>query len=153
MNLTTTLSLILLVALLSQSIVIFFLIKSFRNIIDELKSNILLSELKADPTVYQNDQRLEKVNGFSLTEKTLIFVSPNCSTCQVLYKHFSSSNSNLYFVLLDVFPEWNDSRVIVSPELFEKLNITTTPVQINFDDQKEIILKKVIYNESDVTVA
>lgn len=153
MNTVNVVLYILVLMLISQSIIIFYLLQSFKNIIREVKERARNSELSLDPQVYTNAARSEILSNFSLENKELIFISPHCSTCQVLFDGLSKEQTSFIFVLMEKHLEWERDNIIVSPDLFEQLNIKTTPIQVNFNENKEVTLKKILYAQTDVSSA
>jgi len=153
MNTVNVVLYILVLILISQSFIIFYLLQSFKNIIKEVKERAQNSELSLDPQVYTNTTRSEILSIFSFKNKELIFISPHCSTCQVLFDGLSKVQTSFIFVLMEKNLEWERGNIIVSPDLFEQLNIKTTPIQVNFNENKEVTLKKILYAQTDVSSA
>ena len=141
-----------------QSIFIYYLVLTLKNLITISKNNLsytggLTNEAPIDylslNCIFQRKPMLLKDLFSESSELTLIFLSESCSTCRAIYEKRSMLPSNIKFVFNEGFNGELDEHLILSDAAFKYFDVQMTPQILILETNNTIKMNEIIYSTDE----
>lgn len=150
---TTILYLIFATVLLIQSGIIYFLMKTLKNLVAISKDNLTyqdksINNLSLNTLSFKNSNK-QKVSTSELIEDkeliSFIFLSETCNTCKEIFDNRHALDRNIQLVFQSNYSSEMDSNVLLSNDAFKVFDIKTTPQLVILDSGLNIKQQRIIY--------
>lgn len=150
---TTVLYLIFATVLLVQSGIIYFLMKTLKNLVAISKDNLTYQDNSTNNlslnTLYLKNSNEKKVSIYDLIEEresiSFIFLSETCNTCKEIFNNRHTLDRNVQIVFQSNYSGEMDSNVLLSNDAFKVFDIKTTPQLVILDSGLNIKQQRIIY--------
>lgn len=150
---TTILYLIFATVLLAQSGIIYFLMKTLKNLVAISKDNLTyqdksINNLSLDTLSFKNSNKKKVSTSELIKNKELIsfvFLSETCNTCKEIFNNRHALDRNVQIVFQSNYSSEMDSNVLLSDDAFKVFDIKTTPQLITLDSKFNIKQQRIIH--------